>query len=55
MIFTKFCNNEEVTYEMLVKSIKTLSNILNAYYNCKVFILIDEYDAPINSCFLESE
>ncbi len=44
---------EELTKEDLKYSLRFLSEILYKHFNQKVYILIDEYDTPINSSYIE--
>lgn len=41
--------------EIITCAIKELSSLLHAYHGKKVWILIDEYDAPLNQAYLEFE
>lgn len=36
---------------VLLTSLKVLSDLLTKYYNCKIIILIDEYDVPLDKAF----
>jgi hypothetical protein len=36
---------------VLVKSLQTLSQLLEKHYGCKVILLIDEYDVPLDKAF----
>ncbi|WP_341755619.1 AAA family ATPase [Candidatus Tisiphia endosymbiont of Ptychoptera albimana] len=44
---------EELTKEDLKYSLKFLSEILYKHFNQKVYVLIDEYDTPINSSYIK--
>ncbi|WP_375331173.1 AAA family ATPase [Candidatus Tisiphia endosymbiont of Oplodontha viridula] len=44
---------EELTKEDLKYSLRFLSEILYKHFNQKAYILIDEYDTPINSSYIE--
>ena len=39
----------------LKRSLRFLSELLHEYHGRKVFVLIDEYDSPLNNTFLEPE
>lgn len=41
-----------ITKSDIQDSLRFLSQVLSKYFDKKVFILIDEYDAPINKCFI---
>ncbi|WP_341793693.1 AAA family ATPase [Rickettsia endosymbiont of Ceutorhynchus obstrictus] len=43
----------ELTIEDIKDSLRFLSELLFKHFNQKVYILIDEYDTPINSSYLE--
>ena len=43
--------SREIEDDQLTKSIKVLSQLLEKHHNQKVWILIDEYDTPLNEAF----
>ena len=56
--YNRMCNendddNLKVSMAELENSILNLSRLLHEYYGREVYIIIDEYDAPLNSCFGE--
>ena len=44
-------NGIDATVEDLIESIEFLTRLLYDFFNKRVFVLIDEYDLPINSFF----
>jgi len=54
-IFSDICEQKPIAANILLQSINILSEILHIHYNKKVFLFIDEYHAPINSCLLEEK
>ncbi|MCC8483874.1 MAG: AAA family ATPase, partial [Rickettsia endosymbiont of Labidopullus appendiculatus] len=42
---------DEITLEQIKQSLSILSKLLYKHYNRKPFVLIDEYDTPINSAY----
>ena len=42
-------DGEMITKDRIVRSITFLSRLLCEYFNKKVFVIVDEYDAPLNS------
>ncbi|WP_341751157.1 AAA family ATPase [Candidatus Tisiphia endosymbiont of Piscicola geometra] len=43
--------SQEITIENIKNSLSILSKLLYKHYNRKVWVLIDEYDTPINSAY----
>ena len=49
--FKEIINDGEIPGKKLAKSLKWLSKLLSTHWGKKVFVFIDEYDAPINYVF----
>ena len=47
------CDKGQFTMEenVILTSLKTLSRLLSRHYGCKVILLIDEYDVPLDKAF----
>ena len=53
MLFDRYLT-KQASIEEYIDSIKFLTEILERYYNQKAIILIDEYDVPIESAYLNN-